>query len=140
MTASCKTSTSNAIPASRGLLSKPCLSKDSFAERVASAEAAGIPRERICVDPGFGFGKSLAHNLDLLRRLDELVVPGLPLLVGLSRKSMLGLLSGRAVHERIHAGVAAQVIAVLRGARILRVHDVPAMRDALAVVNAVEDW
>lgn len=111
-----------------------------LAERVASAEAAGIPRERICVDPGFGFGKSLAHNLDLLRRLDELVVPGLPLLVGLSRKSMLGLLSGRAVHERIHAGVAAQVIAVLRGARILRVHDVPAMRDALAVVNAVEDW
>ena len=111
-----------------------------LAERVASAEAAGIARERICVDPGFGFGKSLEHNLDLLRRLPELVVPGMPLLVGLSRKSMLGLLSGRAVGERVFASVAAQVIAVLRGARIVRVHDVAAMRDALAVVNAVEDW
>ena len=109
-------------------------------ERVAAAEAAGIALNRIAVDPGFGFGKTLEHNLELLRRLGELVVPGLPLLVGLSRKSMLGLLTGRPATERIHAGIAAHVLAVLRGARIVRVHDVAATRDALAVVQAVEDY
>ena len=109
-------------------------------ERVAAAEAAGIALNRIAVDPGFGFGKTLEHNLELLRRLGELVVPGLPLLVGMSRKSMLGLLTGRAATERIHAGIAAHVLAVLRGARIVRVHDVAATRDALAVVQAVEDY
>jgi dihydropteroate synthase len=109
-------------------------------ERVAAAEAAGIALNRIAVDPGFGFGKTLEHNLELLRRLGELVVPGLPLLVGLSRKSLLGLLTGRAATERIHAGIAAHVLAVLRGARIVRVHDVAATRDALAVVQAVEDF
>jgi dihydropteroate synthase len=109
-------------------------------ERVAAAESAGIALDRIAVDPGFGFGKSLAHNIELLRRLDELVVPGLPLLVGMSRKSMLGLITGRAAPQRVHGGVAAHVMAVLRGARILRVHDVAATRDALAVVQAVEDY
>lgn len=109
-------------------------------ERVAAAEAAGIALSRIAVDPGFGFGKTLEHNLELLRRLDELVVPGLPLLVGMSRKSMLGLLTGRAATERVHAGIAAHVLAVLRGARILRVHDVAATRDALAVLQAVEEY
>lgn len=109
-------------------------------ERVAAAEAAGIALNRIAVDPGFGFGKTLEHNLELLRRLGELVVPGLPLLVGLSRKSMLGLLTGRPATERIHAGIAAHVLAVLRGARIVRVHDVAATRDALAVLQAVEDY
>ncbi len=109
-------------------------------ERVAAAEAAGIALRRIAVDPGFGFGKTLEHNLALLRRLGEMVVPGLPLLVGLSRKSMLGLLTGRAAPDRIHAGVAAHVLAVERGARIVRVHDVAATRDALAVVQAVEDY
>jgi dihydropteroate synthase len=109
-------------------------------ERVAAAEAAGITLNRIAVDPGFGFGKTLEHNIELLRRLDELVVPGLPLLVGLSRKSMLGLLTGCAAPDRIFAGVAAHVLAVLRGARIVRVHDVAATRDALAVVQAVEDY
>lgn len=111
-----------------------------LAERVATAEAAGIALDRIAVDPGFGFGKSLEHNIELLRRLGELLVPGLPLLVGLSRKSMLGLLTGRAATERIHAGVAANVLAVERGARIVRVHDVAATRDALAVLQAVEDY
>ena len=111
-----------------------------LAERVAAAEAAGIALERIAVDPGFGFGKSLEHNIELLRRLDELVVPGLPLLVGLSRKSMLGLLTGRPAPERVHAGIAAHVLAVERGARIVRVHDVAATRDALAVLQAVEDY
>ncbi|MBK9020328.1 MAG: dihydropteroate synthase [Sulfuritalea sp.] len=111
-----------------------------LAERVAAAEAAGIALNRIAVDPGFGFGKTLEHNIELLRRLDELVVPGLPLLVGMSRKSMLGLITGRAAPDRVHAGIAAHVLAVLRGARILRVHDVVATRDAIAVLQAVEDY
>ena len=111
-----------------------------LAERVAAAEAAGIALNRIAVDPGFGFGKSLEHNLELLRRLDELVVPGLPLLVSLSRKSMLGLLTGRPAPERVHAGIAAHVLAVERGARIVRVHDVAATRDAMAILQAVEDF
>lgn len=108
-------------------------------QRVAEAEAVGIPLNRICVDPGFGFGKTLEHNLDLLRRLTELVVPGLPLLVGLSRKSMLGLLTGKGVSDRLAAGLVAHVMAVQRGARIVRVHDVAEMRDALLVLNAVEE-
>jgi len=111
-----------------------------LAERVAAAEAAGIALNRIAVDPGFGFGKTLEHNIELLRRLDELVVPGLPLLVGMSRKSMLGLITGRAAPDRVHASIAANVLAVLRGARILRVHDVAATRDAVAVLQAVEDY
>jgi dihydropteroate synthase len=111
-----------------------------LAERVAAAEAAGIALNRIAVDPGFGFGKTLAHNIALLRHLGELLVPGLPLLVGLSRKSVLGLLTGRAAPERVYAGVAAHVLAVERGARIVRVHDVAATRDGLAVLQAVEDY
>ena len=109
-------------------------------ERVASAEAAGIPLNRIAVDPGFGFGKSLEHNIELLRRLGELAVPGLPLMVGMSRKSMLGLITGRPAQERVSAGIAAHMLAVLRGARILRVHDVAATRDAIEVLQAVEDY
>lgn len=108
-------------------------------ERIADAEAAGMPLNRICVDPGFGFGKTLQHNLELLRRLPELVVPGLPLLVGMSRKSMLGLLTGQPVDQRLAGGIAAHVIAAQRGARILRVHDVAAIRDAMAILNAVEN-
>ena len=111
-----------------------------LATRVAAARAAGIAANRIAIDPGFGFGKTLEHNTALLRRLGELVMPGLPLLVGLSRKSMLGQLTGRAAPERIYAGVAAHVFAVLRGARIVRVHDVAATRDALAVLQSVEDY
>ena len=110
-----------------------------LAQRVASAELAGITLERIVVDPGFGFGKTLEQNLTLLRKLDELCVPGLPLLVGLSRKSMLGLLTGRATVERVHASVAAVMLAVCRGANVVRVHDVAATRDALAVWNALEN-
>ena len=111
-----------------------------LAGRVTAAQAAGIPLNRMAVDPGFGFGKTLEHNIQLLRHIGELVVPGLPLLVGLSRKSVLGLLTGRAALERIYAGVAAHVLAVERGARIVRVHDVAATRDALAVLQAVEDY
>ncbi len=107
--------------------------------RVASCEAAGMSRARLVIDPGFGFGKTVAHNLALLRRLDRLVALGVPVLAGLSRKSMLGVLTGRAVSAREHAGIAAHLAAVARGARLLRVHDVAAMRDALAIWNVVEE-
>lgn len=114
--------------------------KSFLARRVAAITAAGIARERIVIDPGFGFGKNLEHNLDLLRRLHELAEIGLPVLAGLSRKSMLGRISGTEVDDRVYASVAAAVIAAQRGARIIRVHDVKATRDALAVANAVEGW
>jgi dihydropteroate synthase len=108
-------------------------------DRVGACEAAGIGRERLVIDPGFGFGKTLQHNLALLKHLDRLVELGVPVLAGLSRKSMLGTLTGRAVDAREFAGVAAHLAAVARGARLLRVHNVAAMRDALAVWNAVEE-
>ena len=92
------------------------------------------------VDPGFGFGKTLQHNLDLLKHLEILTAIGVPVMAGLSRKSMLGSLTGRGVGEREFAGVAAHLAAVARGARLVRVHDVAAMRDALAIWNAVEEW
>jgi dihydropteroate synthase len=107
--------------------------------RVQACEAAGIARERLVIDPGFGFGKTLQHNLALLKHLDRLAELGVPVLAGLSRKSMLGALTGRAVEQREFAGVAAHLAAVARGARLLRVHNVAAMRDALAIWNAVEE-
>lgn len=107
-------------------------------ERVRAALEAGIVRERLVIDPGFGFGKSLGHNLDLLRRLGEFSDLKLPLLAGVSRKSMIGALTGATMEERVHGSVAAALLAVQRGARIVRVHDVKATRDALAVLAAVE--
>lgn len=107
-------------------------------DRVAACESAGISRQRIVIDPGFGFGKTLGHNLELLRHLDHFAATGLPVLVGMSRKSMLGQMTGKPVGERVHAGVAATLLAVQRGARIVRVHDVAATRDALAVWQALE--
>ena len=106
-------------------------------ERVAASRAAGIDAERLVVDPGFGFGKTSEHNLALLRDLGTLGAAGVPVLVGLSRKSMLGKLTGRAPAERVHGSVALAVLAVLKGARIIRVHDVAATVDALKVVSAV---
>lgn len=106
-------------------------------ERIAAAEAAGIARERIVADPGFGFGKTLAHNLALLRGLDAFKELGVPVLAGLSRKSMLGAITGQDVEHRVHASVAAALLAVQRGARMVRVHDVRATVDALKVWNAV---
>ena len=106
-------------------------------DRVAACRAAGMPAERIVLDPGFGFGKTLAHNLELLRRLGELSVGGLPILAGLSRKSMVGAITGRPAEERVHGSVALAVLAVLNGARILRAHDVAATVDALSVVMAL---
>jgi dihydropteroate synthase len=99
--------------------------------------AAGVAAERVLLDPGFGFGKTVEHNLRLLARLRALDVPA-PLLAGLSRKSTLGAVTGRGVRERVHASVAAALIAVQNGARVVRVHDVAATRDALAVWAAVQ--
>ncbi|MCA3219781.1 MAG: dihydropteroate synthase [Burkholderiales bacterium] len=99
--------------------------------------AASVAAERVLLDPGFGFGKTLEHNLRLLARLRALDVPA-PLLVGLSRKSMLGAVTGRGVRERVHASVAAALIAVQNGAQVVRVHDVAATRDALALWAAVQ--
>jgi dihydropteroate synthase len=104
-------------------------------DRALAVEAAGIGRERIVIDPGFGFGKTLEHNLDLLRRLGEVAGLGWPVLVGLSRKSMLGRITGRDAGGRLHASIAAAVLAVERGACMVRVHDVGPTRDALQVLR-----
>ena len=108
-------------------------------ERVAACEAQGIPRSRILLDPGFGFGKTLEHNLRLLHRLDRVAAVGLPVLVGMSRKSMFGARLAAPVHRRLYGGLAAAVVAVMRGARVVRTHDVRATVEALAVVSAVMD-
>ena len=105
--------------------------------RVQACEAVGIGRERLLLDPGFGFGKTLAHNLRLLRELDRLTIEGLPLLVGMSRKSMIAKVLGREVDERLPASLALAVMAAERGADILRVHDVRETSDALRMAQAV---
>ncbi len=105
--------------------------------RIQAAVSAGIEPDRLVLDPGFGFGKMLEHNLELLRRLDELRIDGMPVLAGMSRKSMLGAITGRGVDQRLAASVAAAILAVQRGSRILRVHDVAETRDALAVWQAL---
>jgi dihydropteroate synthase len=107
-------------------------------ERISAAESAGISLSRIVIDPGFGFGKTLAHNLALLRELNKLTELGVPILAGLSRKSMLGTLTGQPVTARLAASVAAAMIAVQRGANIVRVHDVKVTVDALKVWQAIE--
>ena len=105
-------------------------------ERVVAAQVAGVAHERLVLDPGFCFGKALAHNLSLLKHLPELTIDGLPVLAGLSRKSMLGHITGREVGDRWAGSLAAALMALEGGARILRVHDVAATRDALAVWSA----
>jgi dihydropteroate synthase len=111
--------------------------KAMLAVRVQACTQAGIGRERLCLDPGFGFGKLPAHNVELLRRLPEFAALGLPLLVGLSRKSLLLALTGRAVGDRLAGSVALAAIAVLRGAHIVRAHDVAATVDAVRVAAAL---
>ncbi len=106
--------------------------------RVEAAVSAGITRTRVMVDPGFGFGKTLEHNLVLLQQLGQFLSMELPILVGISRKSMLGTITGNTVDDRKYASIAAALIAADKGARILRVHDVKATRDALAVLEAVK--
>jgi dihydropteroate synthase len=112
--------------------------KSFLASRVEACEKAGIGRDRIVVDPGFGFGKTLEHNLALLRHLDRLLELDVPVVAGMSRKTMLGALTGRPVEQREYAGVAAHLLAVAGGASIVRVHDVVAMHDALSIWNAVK--
>ena len=111
-----------------------------LAERMFSAEMAGLSKKKIVVDPGFGFGKTTAHNLALLARLDRFADLGVPVLAGLSRKRTIGELTARSdPHDRVHGSVAAHVIAAQRGAKLLRVHDVAATVDALKVWNAVNE-
>ncbi|MCH2556308.1 MAG: dihydropteroate synthase [Alcanivorax sp.] len=106
-------------------------------ERVAACVAAGIPRERLLVDPGFGFAKTLDHNLQLLAELEQLKALGLPMLVGLSRKGMIGKVLDRPVDERMPGSLAAAVMCVERGARIVRAHDVKATVDGVRFAHAV---
>ena len=109
-----------------------------LAERIFAAEMAGIAKKHLVVDPGFGFGKTIAHNLALLAQLDRFTELGVPVLAGLSRKKTIGELTGRSdPHDRIHGSVAAHLIAAQRGAMLLRVHDVAATVDALKVWNAI---
>lgn len=108
-----------------------------LAERVAACRAAGIERARLTVDPGFGFGKRIVDNLALLKNLGQLRELGVPLAVGLSRKSMLAKITGRDVDDRIAGSIALAAIAVLNGARIVRAHDVAATVDAIRVAAAV---
>ncbi len=108
-------------------------------QRVAACEAAGIPREKLMLDPGFGFGKSVEHNLTLLAGLPKIAAIGLPLLVGLSRKSLIGKLIGREVDQRMPASIALAVLAAERGAAIIRTHDVAETSDALAMCSALSE-
>lgn len=109
-----------------------------LSERMAACEAAGIPRERLLLDPGFGFAKTLAHNLSLFRRLESLHELGRPLLVGVSRKSMIGKVLDKPVDERLHGSLALAALAVARGAQIIRVHDVAETVDVVRMIAAVE--
>ncbi len=111
--------------------------KDFLQGRITAALAAGIAHDRIVIDPGFGFGKTLAHNLTLLRSLAEFKELNMPILAGLSRKSMLGAITGQDAQHRMIASVAAALIAAQRGASILRVHDVRETVDAIKVWDAV---
>jgi len=108
-----------------------------LAARVAACAAAGIPRERICVDPGIGFGKTAGHNLALLAKLADLGVDGLPVLIGVSRKALVGIITGRAPGDRVAGSVAFAALAVAHGASIVRAHDVAATLDAVRVGSAL---
>lgn len=111
--------------------------KQFLVERVAACHARGVANARILLDPGFGFGKTTAHNIALIQHLDSFAELELPLLVGLSRKSVLGRIAGGDEQQRLYAGLAASVISVMKGVNIVRVHDVKATVDALKVVAAV---
>ena len=110
---------------------------DYLLERAMLAESAGIARNRIMIDPGFGFGKTLEHNIQLLRKLADLAERGLAVLVGLSRKSMLGAITGNAVDSRQFESVAAALLAIQRGAVVVRVHDVKPTKDAIKIMEKI---
>jgi dihydropteroate synthase len=107
--------------------------------RAEACVAAGIPRRQILIDPGFGFGKTLAHNLALLSRLGEMAALGFPLLVGLSRKSLIAKITGRDVDGRLAGSLALAMLAAQRGAALLRVHDVAETADILRILQAVQE-
>ncbi|WP_313333702.1 dihydropteroate synthase [Pseudomonas oryzihabitans] len=109
-------------------------------EQVARCEAVGISRQRLVLDPGYGFAKTLEHNLELFRRQAELLAFGLPLLVGVSRKSMIGAVTGRAVEGRLAGGLGLAALALAKGAQILRVHDVAETVDVVKMITAVEGF
>jgi len=111
---------------------------DFFKQRIKACEQVGIAREKIIIDPGFGFGKTLQHNLSLLAKLNDFAIHGCPILAGLSKKSMLGELLNKKVEERTLGSVTAALLAVINGASIVRVHDVAETSDALKIYNAVQ--
>ena len=113
---------------------------DMLVHQAQTLESRGVARERICIDPGFGFGKTLDQNLELLRNLSRFCDSGYPVLLGVSRKSMIGAMTGRSVDQRIAGSLAAALAGIARGARIVRVHDVPETLDAIKVWQAVEQW
>jgi len=110
---------------------------DFFSQRIASCLAVGIARDNLILDPGFGFGKTVAHNLSLIKGLQRFTHHNLPLMLGVSRKSTLGAITGKAVHERLAGGIAASVLAMMYGATIIRTHDVAETKQALLVVQAI---
>lgn len=112
--------------------------KQFLIERLNATTHAGISKERVLLDPGFGFGKRTLHNIALIQNLEKLAEIGQPLLVGLSRKSVLGAIAGSDAEQRLYAGLAANVISVMKGAKIVRVHDVKATVDALKIVTAIQ--
>jgi dihydropteroate synthase len=113
---------------------------DFLRDRIAWAESQGIPRSRVAIDPGIGFGKTMAHNLEILRNLDRFANLGCAVVIGTSRKGFLGTLTGRPVGERVPATLASSLAAAVRGANVVRVHDVAAMVDAVKVWTAVRGW
>ena len=113
--------------------------RDFLVARLQTCIDVGIAKNRILLDPGFGFGKTRAHNIALIRQLESFAALGQPLLVGLSRKSVLGEMTGNDVDARLYASIAASVIAAQKGAKILRVHDVKATVEALKVVSAIQN-
>ena len=113
---------------------------DMLMSQAFALETAGVSRERISIDPGFGFGKTLDQNLELMRALPRFCESGYPVLLGVSRKSMIGAITGRPVDQRIAGSLAAALAGIARGARVVRVHDVAEMLDAIKVWQAVEQW
>lgn len=111
---------------------------DFLAARLTTLKDAGVHPSRILLDPGFGFGKRIEDNITLLQNLNALTTLGQPLLVGLSRKSILGAIAGADASQKLHAGIAASVVSVMKGANIVRVHDVKATADAFKVLNALQ--
>jgi dihydropteroate synthase len=114
--------------------------RDELSRRIEALDVAGIPRARIAIDPGIGFGKTLEHNRELLRNLDQFANLGCAVVIGTSRKALLGTLTGRPVSERATASVVSSLAAAVRGANVLRVHDVGPMVDAIKVWTALRGW